>query len=555
MTPRDKQPPQQATRPHRKDHAAEVANTFEWLITAFILAFLFRAFVMEAFRIPTGSMADTLMGAHFRLGCPACGYGYAHGFVPGQYGLPEDTVPPGGVLLPPVRCPSCGYIQQSRPGETVQSPVFNGDRILVLKCLYQFSPPKRWDVVVFKNPTNPTQNYIKRLIGLPNETIEIVDGDIYVDGQIARKPPRVQDELWMPIYDNDFQPVDPRQPLFNLRPWQMPLDRTGSAWTTDSDKDPTRLHLDDATGQNHVLSYRSPSANLFHAVYAYNGLSARAYASAPACSDLMVRTVVDFNDPASRVGVSLTRYGTVYEGSLDAQGRMEIAQVTDGQRSVLAGDRLTADPVGTPLLLRFAHVDRRLVLHVGRRTLTYDFDGSRPSADTRRGNGPQVQVFGSGRMTLSHVAIFRDIYYTSDPPRRDIPPHAIEGHPFRLESDEFFVCGDNSPNSEDARWWPAPTTASRGQEPPRAGVVPRDYMMGKALFVYWPGGFEFPWPRTVRSFAEATGRPGPLRVLQALIRLRWIPNVGKMRFIYGGSGRSANPVDPATGQDPSLHPS
>ena len=58
----------------KKDRAAEVANTFEWLITAFILAFVFRAFVMEAFRIPTGSMADTLKGAHFRLRCQQCGY-------------------------------------------------------------------------------------------------------------------------------------------------------------------------------------------------------------------------------------------------------------------------------------------------------------------------------------------------------------------------------------------------------------------------------------------------------------------------------------------------
>ena len=60
----------QKAPPKKKDRAAEIANTFEWLITAFILAFVFRAFVMEAFRIPTGSMADTLMGAHFRLRCP-----------------------------------------------------------------------------------------------------------------------------------------------------------------------------------------------------------------------------------------------------------------------------------------------------------------------------------------------------------------------------------------------------------------------------------------------------------------------------------------------------
>lgn len=54
-----------------KNRIEEVANTFEWLITAFILAFVFRAFVMEAFRIPTGSMADTLMGCAFPAAVPA----------------------------------------------------------------------------------------------------------------------------------------------------------------------------------------------------------------------------------------------------------------------------------------------------------------------------------------------------------------------------------------------------------------------------------------------------------------------------------------------------
>ena len=91
----------------KKDRAAEIANTFEWLITAFILAFVFRTFVMEAFRIPTGSMADTLKGAHFRLRCRQCGYKYDYGFMPEKYGLPEDYVPlPGRLKSYPSRCPS-----------------------------------------------------------------------------------------------------------------------------------------------------------------------------------------------------------------------------------------------------------------------------------------------------------------------------------------------------------------------------------------------------------------------------------------------------------------
>jgi hypothetical protein len=94
-----------------KDRAAEVANTFEWLITAFVLAFLFRAFVMEAFRIPTGSMADTLKGAHFSLRCRQCAYKYDYGFTQERYGLKGDYVPARRVKPNPLpRCPSCGYI-------------------------------------------------------------------------------------------------------------------------------------------------------------------------------------------------------------------------------------------------------------------------------------------------------------------------------------------------------------------------------------------------------------------------------------------------------------
>ena len=123
-----------------KDRADEVANIFEWLITAFILAFVFRAFIMEAFRIPTGSMADTLKAAHFRLRCPQCGYKYEHGFIPNRYfdrngrRLTEDTIPAGSVPLPNTRCPSCG----NYPTAGTAAAVANGDRILVLKCIYQF---------------------------------------------------------------------------------------------------------------------------------------------------------------------------------------------------------------------------------------------------------------------------------------------------------------------------------------------------------------------------------------------------------------------------------
>src|SRR5690349_15745307 len=51
-----------------------IKETIEAILVAFILAFIFRGFVVEAFVIPTGSMAPTLLGAHMRFVCDDCGY-------------------------------------------------------------------------------------------------------------------------------------------------------------------------------------------------------------------------------------------------------------------------------------------------------------------------------------------------------------------------------------------------------------------------------------------------------------------------------------------------
>ena len=151
----------------KKDRIIEFTKPLEWLVVAFILAFIFRSFVMEPYRIPTGSMAETLKGDHFYLRCPQCGYRLDYGYDSEA----ENNHRQNNIQAIHSRCPSCGYYLAT---EGI-IPVARGDRILVLKCIYQFFEPKRWDVVVFKNPLNPDINYIKRLIGLPEETIEIIE--------------------------------------------------------------------------------------------------------------------------------------------------------------------------------------------------------------------------------------------------------------------------------------------------------------------------------------------------------------------------------------------
>lgn len=501
---------------HKKDRAAEVADTFEWLITAFILAFVFRAFVMEAFRIPTGSMADTLKGAHFRLRCRQCGFKYEYGFQPGKYYLdgqrmPEDTIPASGSELQtyPSRCPSCGNFQ-SVGGKI---PVANGDRILVLKCIYQFFSPKRWDVIVFKNPPEPEINYIKRLIALPGETVQIIDGDIYINGEIVRKPPKVQNELWTPVYDNDYQPVKPAVPSFNHHAWEQPFrNENSSKWNVYEDS-PTLFHLDGSADQINTMVYDTSIGNNFRAAYAYDEVGD--YSGMPYCSDLMVRFYCLTAVPQGSIGVSLGKYRTNYSAWIDFKGEMVISKSNrQGGTLELVKKPIKSPEINKSIRVEFANVDHQLIFQFGDEKLTYDLGlGQEDAGRIRKDIQPKLKISGAGKLTLSHVAVFRDIHYTTSKYANGPENGRAIDKPFKLGLDEYFVLGDNSPNSEDCRWWTREGLANKGLSPYRVGIVPRDYLVGKALFVYWPSGFR-PFP----AF--------PIGI---------IPNIGRMRFIYGGS--------------------
>jgi signal peptidase I len=496
----------------RKDRAAEIVNTFEWLITAFILAFIFRAFVMEAFRIPTGSMAETLRGDHFRLRCSQCGYQYDFGFKPANYGMPEDSRPRGSVKPIPSRCPSCGHYQDTGGN----MPIANGDRILVLKCLYQFVEPKQWDVVVFKNPLEPQISYIKRMIARPGETVEIIDGDIYIDGQISRKPPKIQNELWMSVYNNDYQPVRPRQGTFNGRFWNQPLRNTpDSKWEIPEDK-PAMFYLNSSPEMTNTLFYDTDLGNNFRTTYAYNDV--KGYGRMPFCSDLKVRFYAESDDWAGVVGISLSKYQITYKASIDSAGRMSIQKITDGQAVDLKSKNITLPASDKPCLVQFENIDHQLIFHVGSERLSYDLGRGSNDAGLRKSEiQSQVKIFGAGKLKLWHVAIFRDIHYTSTELRNGPSlGNAAEGNPLTLQADEFFVLGDNSPDSGDSRWWSMPGKGNNGVFY-RKGTVPRDYLIGKALFVYWPSSFK-PYGRTSPVF---------------------VPNFSQMKLIYGGSNKKS----------------
>lgn len=132
-----------------------------------ILLLVVKPFLLEAYAIPTNAMAPTLVGPHWETACETCG-APAIGSLPREQFLPVEPMP--------VIC--------QRDFHVTENVEFNGqtygaDRILAVK----FVRPQRWDLIVFRNPENPEINYVKRLVGLPGETITIDNGMVYADGK------------------------------------------------------------------------------------------------------------------------------------------------------------------------------------------------------------------------------------------------------------------------------------------------------------------------------------------------------------------------------------
>lgn len=71
------------------------------------------------------------------------------------------------------------------PSESMEKTIMTGDRIFGFRLAYEWNEPERFDIVIFKYPDDPEQKelYIKRIIGLPGETIHIVNGKVYIDGK------------------------------------------------------------------------------------------------------------------------------------------------------------------------------------------------------------------------------------------------------------------------------------------------------------------------------------------------------------------------------------
>lgn len=118
------------------------------------------------------------------------------------------------------------------PSGSMADTISIGDRIIGSRLAYVFSPPARGDVILFSFPDNESEQYIKRIVGLPGETIRIVEGRVYVDEAeepleepYLMEPPlgsfgpfSVPDECYFVLGDN-------RNDSYDSRFWEHPYVR------------------------------------------------------------------------------------------------------------------------------------------------------------------------------------------------------------------------------------------------------------------------------------------------------------------------------------------
>jgi len=95
-------------------------------------------------------------------------------------------------------------------GSSMEPNLHHGEFVIVSKINYRFGEPERGDVVVFDFPRNITQEYIKRVIGLPGEHILVEDGNVYVNEIILSEPYLIME----PQYEGEW--VVPEDTLFVL---------------------------------------------------------------------------------------------------------------------------------------------------------------------------------------------------------------------------------------------------------------------------------------------------------------------------------------------------
>ncbi|MEZ6046597.1 MAG: signal peptidase I [Planctomycetaceae bacterium] len=182
-----------------------VRHVMEAVIFLALAVVMIRAFQVEGYLITTGSMANALNGAHHRVECPHCHFPFAVGISFDESSPDPFHQNPATNQEEFTSCPNCGELQIPL-ADAITS---QGDQILMHKGAFLFRNPRRFEPALFRNPDQPHEVYIKRIIGLPGESVQLKEGDLYIDGKLIVKTLSQQRHVRELVHDDNFVATDP----------------------------------------------------------------------------------------------------------------------------------------------------------------------------------------------------------------------------------------------------------------------------------------------------------------------------------------------------------
>lgn len=371
---------------HVPSATRSIIDNIEALAIAFVMALVVRQFALEVFKIPSDSMYPTLNGA-----------------------------------------------------------ATNGDRVIVNKARYLFGGPNRWEVTVFKYPLDVRRNFIKRLVGMPDERFTVLDGDIWVNGTIERKPPRVQRHVWFERFPEPTRFM--RVPDYcTFKPGGAKWTGNRQQWSVTAGDAPARLDFD--FGQ--PVQLRADRRYTYHDTRDY-----RLHGTVRAAA-------------GATVGIEFTVRGRPFTITLPTSGNASIAFDRTPFAAVRAVDESGTErrlPADSTVDFEIAHWDWRLQVSIdGEPWFDYELD-PKPWAESdaalfaeRRREDPSAHprrfaeaksaialTARGGAVTFDALTVDQDLHYTY------ASPDGVDE--LKIPAGHYFLMGDNSHGSRDSREW------------------------------------------------------------------------------------------------------
>ena len=423
------------------------------LPAAIVVYKLGQVWMVREYDVSEASMAPALVGQHAKLACEACGYNFA-------IGLPASSA--GYVIPERLVCPMCGNHSFGAEREAF----LPGDRILSSKQLL----PKRWDLLLFRSPTDLTTLFLKRAVGFAGEELEIIDGEIFINSKLASKPALAREEMWLPVMDTRFRGRKSHRAKLQWRPMGK-----GNAWCMDRQG---WLFNSSEQSQESLGLIGELSDRL---IYNLNSL---AYIEPEPIHDVRLRVSLSELHGAGELSLVWEHKGRQAKGSLQANGQVSLVILRSGRDQTSSvqtkhvGRDIEADSV-LMLIIR----DGYAYLYLGREQLCRAAVGEF-EAKSVRGQMPescQIRIAASNcRGRIGRIQLDRDVHY-----------RAVNSQSVKIGPRQYYVLGDNSAVSSDSRLGWRVYPGLTGWDDPT--MVPAEFTEGVVTCVYWP-------LRRIRSF-------------------------------------------------------